>query len=282
MSEAQDSQKSVFLSYRRRVGWQSARLVYSYLSAHDYDVFMDVESLGSGAFPPVIEHQIEARPHFVIVLNPGTLASICEENDWLRREIAHAIRSKRNIVPLLFDRFSFDDQEIRRLAADVDEIGTLSQQNGVNVPSVYFNEAMAKLCAHFLRRTGGMITPTPPEERMAVDEMLVNAKRADEAMGALPKAITPERSAYDYAFVQNEGGHGSWFEVPVFYATDRSRRALSWKPDHRFAGDRSRGGNLWLGRTNVSIPQSHRISALERPSWLQLAFKEDRSKHVVI
>ena len=44
--------------------------------------------------------------------------------------------------------------------------------------------------------------------------MLDNAKRADEAMGALPKAITTERGAYDHVFVQNEGVHGSWIVVP--------------------------------------------------------------------
>ena len=67
------SQKSVFLSYRRKVsGNWMARTVYEYLKRHEYDMFMDVESLDSGEFPQVILHQINARPHFLVVLMPGS------------------------------------------------------------------------------------------------------------------------------------------------------------------------------------------------------------------
>jgi hypothetical protein len=40
-------------------GWVAIRAPCVFiLRAHGYDVFMDVESLGGGAFSPVIEHQI--------------------------------------------------------------------------------------------------------------------------------------------------------------------------------------------------------------------------------
>jgi esterase/lipase superfamily enzyme len=281
MTDLHNVQRSVFLSYRRRVGWQSARLVYSSLSAHAYDVFMDVESLGSGAFPAIIEHQIEARPHFIVILNPRALANIQKESDWLRREIAHAVKCKRNIVPLLFDGFSFDE-EVGVTAAELDEIRTLSQQNGVVVPIEYFDAAMERLRTHFLTRTGGIATPTPPDEEIPVGSMIENAKRADEASGALPPNVISASGAYNHFFVQKEDGDDSFFVVPIFYATDRHRRSLSWKPDDRFAGHRSQGGNLWLGRSSVSLPPAHRLNVVERPSWLRLAFREDSSKHVVI
>ena len=52
---------------------------------------MDVGSLGSGAFEPVILREIEARTHFLVLLEPGSLDRIGEPGDWLRREIAHAL-----------------------------------------------------------------------------------------------------------------------------------------------------------------------------------------------
>jgi len=270
----------VFLSYRRGGGWQSALLVEKYLQAHDFDVFIDTLSLGSGAFPSVIEHQIEARPHFVVVLTPGALARARDESDWLRREITHAIECKRNIVPLFFDGFSFDHEDMRSLRRDVAAIGTLSEQNGVTVHNDYFDAAMAKLCTQFLRRPGGVITPTPVEERAQVARILDQAKRADEAMGVRVSLEGAAQSPHDAAVFASEATTDGRLLLPVFYATDRHRRPLGWNPDLRFTGARSE--HVWLGRARVSFPPTHRLSAIERPSMLRLLFKEDASKHVVI
>jgi hypothetical protein len=84
--------------------------------------------------------------------------------------IGYGVRSpkcKRNIVPLLFDGFSFDE-EAGVTVAELDEIRTLSQQNGVVVPIEYFDAAMERLRTHFLTRTGGIANPTPPDEEIAV------------------------------------------------------------------------------------------------------------------
>ena len=83
-----DPDKTVFLSYRRDVSGPMAHLVRNDLVAHGFDVFMDVGSLGSGEFEPVILREIEARTHFLVLLEPGSLDRIGESGDWLRREIA--------------------------------------------------------------------------------------------------------------------------------------------------------------------------------------------------
>src|SRR5690242_16762571 len=82
--------RSVFISYRRQLSWSLARLVRDYLIKHQFDTFMDVENLDSGEFPRAILSEIEAREHFIVVLQPGSLDHIGESGDWLRREIAHA------------------------------------------------------------------------------------------------------------------------------------------------------------------------------------------------
>jgi hypothetical protein len=100
---------TVFLSYRRDNSWAIARLVFQHLRDHAYDVFMDVESMPSGQFEPIILAQIAARAHFLVILTPGTLDGCQKPDDWVRREIECAMELQRNIVPILVDDFRFDD-----------------------------------------------------------------------------------------------------------------------------------------------------------------------------
>src|SRR5215510_13741316 len=101
-------EKTVFISYRR-TNAMTARAVYQHLKARRYDCFLDYESIDSGLFERIILNQIAARAHFIVILTPSALERCADPNDWLRREIEYALEMKRNIVPLMFDRFSFDD-----------------------------------------------------------------------------------------------------------------------------------------------------------------------------
>ncbi len=56
-------QKTVFISYRRTNSIY-ARAVFQALTALGYDVFLDYESIDSGAFDQIIMGQIDARAHF--------------------------------------------------------------------------------------------------------------------------------------------------------------------------------------------------------------------------
>ena len=85
--------KSVFISYRREPSWTVARLLFTNLVQNGFDVFMDVETIDSGKFDTIILNQIAARMHFILILSPGTVERFEEPDDWLRREIEHAIDS---------------------------------------------------------------------------------------------------------------------------------------------------------------------------------------------
>src|SRR3990172_3335787 len=104
-----DSDKTVFISYRRRVSSFIARSIFLDLRANGYDVFMDVESIDSGTFDTIILNQIAARAHFLIILTPGTLERCNESGDWLRLEIELALKLERNIVPIMTTEFNFDN-----------------------------------------------------------------------------------------------------------------------------------------------------------------------------
>ncbi len=66
--------------------------------------------------------------------------------DWLRREIAHAIATKRNIVPLMVDEFQYPPKD--NIPDDLEE---LTHHNGVTYSHEYFDATFDKL-SDFLQR----------------------------------------------------------------------------------------------------------------------------------
>jgi esterase/lipase superfamily enzyme len=68
------------------------------------------------------------------------------------------------------------------------------------------------------------------------------------------------------------------YVVPVFFATDRARRA---EEPLDFTGDRNPSAQLHLGRIDVRIPRDHRMGAIERPTIWTL-WRENPEQHLVI
>jgi len=69
-----------------------------------------------------------------------------------------------------------------------------------------------------------------------------------------------------------------YIEIPVSIATDRNDTKDSDLND-RFGGKRA---ELQYGRTVVSIPYTHKLGEIERPSYWRLEFSEDPTKHVML
>ena len=137
--------RSVFISYRRQLSESLALLVRRDLVEHRFDAFVDTENLDSGEFDQRILRQIEAREHFIVLLEPGSLDRIGQDGDWLRREIAHALAHGRNVVPLT-KGFEFG----RDLALPPD-VARLPLFNAVPIQPGYFDAAMERLRTRFLK-----------------------------------------------------------------------------------------------------------------------------------
>ena len=135
-------EKTVFLSYRR-TNFSWALAVYQSLSQCGFDVFFDFNSIKSGDFERIIFENIRSRAHFVIILTPLTLGRCDEPEDLLRREIEEAITYRRNIVPLMFEDFSFKPTSIANTLPR--SLTALRRYNGLSVPIEYFDAAMSKL-----------------------------------------------------------------------------------------------------------------------------------------
>jgi hypothetical protein len=138
--------KQVFISYRREGGARLARVVQIELEGRGWPCFLDVDDIGAEHFDDRLLREIENSPNTVLVLAPGSLDRCRRQDDWLRREIEHALKHGRNVVPLLADGFQFPPDE------DLPEsLRNLGRFNGVTYSHEYFTAAFDKL-EGFLRR----------------------------------------------------------------------------------------------------------------------------------
>ncbi|MTB49847.1 tetratricopeptide repeat protein [Lewinella sp. W8] len=199
-------EKTVFISYRRtNTPWALA--IFQHLTSQGYDVFFDYNSIKSGDFSQIITQNIEGRAHFVVILTPSALERCSEPGDWLRREIELAIKTRRNIIPLFLEGFSFGTPSIaRHLTGD---LAPLKKYNGLKVPAEYFDAAMQKLCDERLNvALETVLHPITKSVQKKVREQQLaaieapdiedNALTAQEWYEKAVNAKTPEDKEYAY------------------------------------------------------------------------------------
>jgi tetratricopeptide (TPR) repeat protein len=140
-------EKTVFISYRHtNAPWALA--IFKDLTQHGYDVFYDFNGIASGDFESVIVENIKARAHFILLLTPSALEHCGEPGDWLRREIETALKSQRNIIPLMLEGFDIGSPGIAKHLTG--ELTKLQKYNAMRVPVDFFDEAMTRLREKFL------------------------------------------------------------------------------------------------------------------------------------
>lgn len=96
----------VFVSYRRS-SFESANLIAEKLRSMGYSVFFDVESLRSGNFNEQLFNVIDNCLDFILVLPPNALDRCVNEDDWVRKEVIHAMVNNKNIIPVMLAGFEW-------------------------------------------------------------------------------------------------------------------------------------------------------------------------------
>jgi len=139
----------IFISYRRKGGFDSAKLLYDRLRLDGYSVSFDMDTLERGNFDSELESRVKKCRDFVVVLNPGVFDRFYEpecnpKDDWVRREIACAIAEEKNIVPIILDGFQWPKKP---LPTDVED---LARKNGIDLNPKYFEAMYANLKQKFL------------------------------------------------------------------------------------------------------------------------------------
>ena len=133
----------IFISYRRS-SYDTANLIATRLKAAGYSVFFDLESLRAGKFNEQLYNVIENCKDFISVLPPNALDRCVNEDDWVRLEICHAMRHKKNIVPIMLNGFAWPNP----MPAGMEE---LCNYHALTASSAeHFDMAMERLQSKYL------------------------------------------------------------------------------------------------------------------------------------
>jgi tetratricopeptide (TPR) repeat protein len=170
-----EKSNDTFISYRRDVGGILAMALWQNLSQLGIDVFYDIESIRAGEFGSIIFRQIEARPYFVLLLTPKTLDRCSEPDDWLRKEIEHAVATERVIIPAHTPNFDFGDCEEFLVGGLGSRIRGYQAQE---LPQRWFKFAVQQLAGEYLLPIQRPTIETPASDQPQVDRIRQKAEAA--------------------------------------------------------------------------------------------------------
>ncbi|CAN5908972.1 hypothetical protein BH11PSE8_BH11PSE8_00210 [soil metagenome] len=177
-------EKTVFISYRRKdIAWALA--IYQALSAADYDVFFDFQSVTHGDFERAILSNILTRAHFIVLLTPSALDRCGDPRDWVRREIETALEARRNVVPVLLEDFDFTAAQLAGQL--IGKLAMLGHYNGLRVHADYFQAAITRLREHLEVPLEAVLHPVSPAVEASAQEQM---RVASEAPPVRPEELS--------------------------------------------------------------------------------------------
>ena len=130
-----------YLGFRWETGSEVARFIHTEFMALGIHTYFDLRHIRAAEFDKKMLDEIERAANFILILGPGALDRCEDSADWLRQEIAHAIRTERNLVPILKPGFHFPTP---LLPPDIAE---LPRYNCVHYAPDYMDATLEKLLA---------------------------------------------------------------------------------------------------------------------------------------
>lgn len=132
----------IFISYKRK-SLATANNLYYRLTTRGYSTFFDLEEMRRDNFNIQLLNCIEKAKDVFVLLEEGSLDA-CKnadwEKDWFCKEISHALKTKRNIIPILIGDYKMPKQE-----SLPEELQELTLKNAPEFSFSYFEEYLNKL-----------------------------------------------------------------------------------------------------------------------------------------
>jgi hypothetical protein len=134
----------IFISYRRDGGFATANHLYDLLSQDGFVVSFDTHNLREGDFDVALLERIDQCTDFILIvdkhafdrtLDPGQDSS----QDWMRTELAHALKHNKNIIPVLLNGVSGFPPDLP------EDIANVATKNGPEYNKYYFEEFYKRL-----------------------------------------------------------------------------------------------------------------------------------------
>ena len=139
----------IFISYRREGGYDTAKHLYDLLIRDGYKVSFDIDTLRNGDFDIQLYDRISECQDFILIVDSHAFDRTLDknfnpDNDWLRCELAHALKLNKNVVPIFLNGIkTFPDG----LPADIKKVYT---KHGPQYNQYYFDEFYNKLKSSFI------------------------------------------------------------------------------------------------------------------------------------
>jgi len=168
-----------FISYRRSDALAEVQNIYQGLLSKGFSTFCDIYSLNSGRFDEGLKETIEKCSNYILVLKEHSLDRCIEEQDWLRFEIATALKTKKNIICVFLDDFEFPE-------VLPDEIEAIRYYNGIKYDYAYFVGFMDCLVSRFLINSDAVKTSNSLQDFVIQDSVLI------KYIGSAPIVTIPD------------------------------------------------------------------------------------------
>ena len=134
----------IFISYRRKGGFETAKHLNDLLIRDGYTVSFDIDTLREGRFDNALLRRIDQCTDFIIIIDEHAFDRTLDPNfdskkDWLRIELAYALKIKKNVIPILLS-------EVEDFPANLPEdISIVSKFHGPKYQIEYFDNFYEKL-----------------------------------------------------------------------------------------------------------------------------------------
>ena len=133
----------VFLSYRRKGGFETAKHLFDLLTKDGYKVCLDLDTLREGDFNKELLRRIDDCQDFILIVDAHAFDRSVDpdylpQRDWLRQELSYALKQGKNVIPVLLAGASFPDN----LPTDISQV---TYKNGPSYSFEYFDSFYEKL-----------------------------------------------------------------------------------------------------------------------------------------
>lgn len=191
----------VFISYRHADANGTMPLIAALLangltqSLRNIEVFVDHRSIDGGEqWPRKLLAQVSSAAIVVALIGKqwetsGTRTStsfplthpLQDPNDWVRRELSTAVRSKKTILPILVQR---DDPPNRQFLNTCGRLRELANLNAMKLRGADLLEDLGKISSHISGAlASGLVDPNPPGP-MGPGELAVDEPDTDDSGGS--------------------------------------------------------------------------------------------------
>lgn len=140
----------VFISYRREGGYDTAKHINDLLIRDGYKVSFDIDTLRNGDFDTQLLDRIEECKDFILIVDQHAFDRTLDPNfdpkkDWLRCELAHALKHNKNIIPVFLSGVSGFPEGLP------EDIVPVIKKNGPEYNKYYFNDFYRQLRLRFIK-----------------------------------------------------------------------------------------------------------------------------------